>query len=215
MKKTHLFFLNFILVIFSCSSHQSGNTLNVSIAENTKTDKNSSAENLCPHSISGKSDTFSVSKKKITAAEKNIVVKDSADIELLTATAQKWHGGIKGSGGGTYFNFSFIARLSSSFLFVDKAWVGQKFFAVTLTGKSISKNHSFSGGDTLNARITDYVKDTDLNTEMQTGNEPEKQLNIAPPFAYKGAALIGYLSFNNRYYLIVPSFQQLPTLYYP
>jgi hypothetical protein len=147
---------------------------------------------------------------------KKIVSTDSKensieDFTILIATSQDWHGGIKGSGSGTNYEICIITRQPSGLLAIDQLWVGEKFHTAQAVKKfPATSKDGFTANDTVYIHAADHCKSPDNKDTTAT-----EEKNIAPPFLYKGAALIGYKIFGKRMYKTIDAIEKKPTLNYP
>jgi hypothetical protein len=118
-----------------------------------------------------------------------------SDFKIISATSQKWTGGIKGAGSGINYRFTLIVSLSSQELTLDKLWIGSVFHKPRVSKKVFTENLNFQPKDTLFIYASDYFKSPDNPKFEDDGqkNEQEKPVvNIFPPYKYDGEALIGY-----------------------
>lgn len=143
------------------------------------------------------------------------------DFIVLLFTSQDWHGGIKGSGGGTNYEIIAISKQSSAILIIDQLWIGQKNYEITVSKKfpAVAAD-GFSTNDTIFIRANDYRKDPDFknNTEVADSEKRKSapiEVSIDPPFTYQGAALIGYKLNGLRSYKTLDKIIKKPPLFYP
>lgn len=142
------------------------------------------------------------------------------DFSVIYATSQQWHGGIKGSGGGTNYDICIKSFHSSSQMAADELWVGEKYFEIAASRKfPLTSADGFSAGDTLYINASDYRKDADGPKLIDEGEgqkevQDEKQ-KTPPPYRYSGEALIGYKMNGTRKYKEVAIITVKQPLFYP
>jgi hypothetical protein len=198
-------------LIFSCNSNSESSS-----KDNSKQD--STVKNVSDEKKSALNDS-SVNKKEIVKDEKvqnndaSILSKEEDGIKLVKATSQKWAGGARGSGTGTYYCFTFIASLPSNKLNIDEVWIGQKFFNAIQSSSPIFNKPDFKANDSVFIKVNDLIPG-ELNRNIYS-QDSVKKFNTPPPMKYDGAALIGYLENNKRKYFVINSFKELPRLNYP
>jgi|GEM_PF-909268 len=143
------------------------------------------------------------------------------DFIVLSFTLQDWHGGIKGSGGGTNYEITAVSKQSSANLIIDQLWIGQKYYEVTASKKfPASSADGFSANDTIYIHASDYHKDPNFNKNNDSVDSEKQQttettVNIDPPYTYTGAALIGYKLNGLRLYKTIDKIIKKAPLYYP
>lgn len=174
--------------------------------------------------------TESSVKNEVKSPENNIVeTKDNSNIAnssntnpndeliVLNSTAQKWSGGVKGSGSGINYRFTLITKFASTDLIIDKLWIDTTFHTVEVKQKKSFDINKYNSNDTIIIYASDYFKSPDrpkFEGEDKQSTEIEKP-NIKPPYNYNGAALIGYTLKGVRKYKVIDSIQKLNPLYYP
>ncbi|MCF6185571.1 MAG: hypothetical protein L3J56_13300 [Bacteroidales bacterium] len=135
--------------------------------------------------------------------------------ELIKATSQKWHGGIKGSGYGTYYELTIVPNSNSDNLVFDKLWIGKDYFDVQCfqKGKKM-RNNLFAKGDTVTIRVNKANnKYKPMPFITKEGNTViQKEL---PPINYKGAALLSYVYKKKRKYYEINKFTVSEPVFYP
>lgn len=199
------------LLFFGCNSNSESNT-----KDNQKQDsvtKNAGDEKktaLTDSSVNRKED---VKDEKAQNNSTPVVSVANDGIKLIKATSQKWAGGARGSGTGTYYNFVFISQMPSSQMKIDEVWIGQKYFAAIQSASPIFNTPNFKAEDSVFIKVNDIIPG-EINRNMYS-QDSVKKFNTPPPMQYNGVALIGYLENNVRRYLVVNSFKELPRLNYP
>ena len=158
-------------------------------------------------------------KKNSIDNSSNIPVVNNGDISIIYATSQKWHGGIRGSGGGTNYEICITADRSPGIL-IDELWIGKIWHGIKLGHKSGNQTSAVKSViDTIYIYTSDYRKDPDFkNTQVKDTvqiKKPDTTGLKTPPFIYQGVALIGYKFGNLRKYKAVSTFVSKPTLNYP
>lgn len=142
------------------------------------------------------------------------------DFTLGYATSQRWHGGIKGSGGGINYDVSIVSLFSSAQLIIDELWIGEKFHEISASRRFPKTSaDGFVAGDTIYIHASDYIKDPDVPKQVEeVDGQKETQdtlQNTPPPKKYTGEALIGYKINGNRKYKEIEKFSVKPALCYP
>jgi hypothetical protein len=164
-------------------------------------------------------DSSIINTSKNSGDQKAVV--NYTDFIVLSFTSQDWHGGIKGSGGGTNYEITAVSKQSSANLIIDQLWIGQKYYEITASKKfPASSADGFSANDTIYIHASDYHRDSDFNKNTETvGGEKqqttETAVNIDPPYTYTGAALIGYKLNGLRLYKTIDKIIKKAPLYYP
>jgi len=133
--------------------------------------------------------------------------------EIIEATSQKWHGGTRGSGYGTYYKITIIPKTNSNKLKFDKIWVGEKYFNISTfqKGKKM-KNNLFEKGDTITIQINDRTVPKNFpHTEKDKCLIEKHEL----PHKYEGKALLSYTYKGKRKYKEITNFIKKTTLNYP
>jgi hypothetical protein len=207
----NIIFLFVVFVIFSgCQTKTS------KIADNKKNVSNdSSLSSVAPI------DSSLINATKKSGEQKAVV--NYADFIVLSFTSQDWHGGIKGSGGGTNYEITAVSKQSSANLIIDQLWIGQKYYEITVSKKFPSFSaDGFSANDTIYIHASDYRKDPDFNRNIQVTDSETKQIietaeavNIDPPYAYQGVALIGYKLNGQHLYIPIDKIVKKAPLFYP
>ena len=123
-----------LCLMISCNSNSESNSKDESKKDSTF--KNVSEEKEI-------SSFDSSSNQKIIAGDDKHQTNSTAtlnnwdDFKLVLATSQKWAGGARGSGTGTYYCFTFLGGYSSKQLTVDEVWIGQKHFKTVQSASPI------------------------------------------------------------------------------
>ncbi len=134
-------------------------------------------------------------------------------LKIIDATSQKWSGGQRNTGYGTYYEINIVPNANSESLKFDQIWIGEKYFEVSIyqKGKKI-KNNTFSKGDTITININDRTvpKFSQLDTKEKCLTEKHEL-----PFKYKEKALLSFQYKNKRKYKEVEKFTILKELQYP
>jgi hypothetical protein len=197
---------------------------NSKIADNKKSVSSDSSNSAVTKANTSTNNKTSTDKKQPTKNSVEQKVNENyADFSVLSFTSQDWHGGIKGSGGGTNYEITAVTNQSSVNLIFDQLWIGQKFYEITVIKKFPAVTaDGFSANDTIYIHASDYRKDPDFNRNIQVTDSETKKIiktaeatNINPPYVYKGVALIGYKLNGQRVYKIIESIIKKPPLFYP
>lgn len=152
--------------------------------------------------------------------EKPVEIIDTENSEgkaftLISATSQKWHGGIKGSGGGTNYEIILLAQLPSSKLIIDELWIDETFHSVSASCKFPKTSaDGFVKGDTVYVYASIYVKDPNGPKDLNKTDVQETAQNAPPPYDYKGSGLVGYKMNGERKYSEISTFAEKPPLKY-
>lgn len=193
-------------IIISCGSQKNQNTCSQkaidSISVQHKTTDSTAAENISPVN----SDTPE------SLSENNF--------DFISATSQKWQGGVKGSGRGINYVICLRALGSSSQLIIDQLWVGQTFHKISASRKFPKTSaDGFSTGDTIYIFTNDYFKGSDKIEQIESGEKQnevqEAEKDTPPPYIYTGEALIGYKINGNRKYKEIAKITAKSPLFYP
>ncbi len=137
--------------------------------------------------------------------------------ELIKATSQKWHGGIKGSGYGTYYELTIVPNTNSDKLLFDRLWIGKKYFDIQSfqKGKKM-RNNLFGKGDTITIRVNKSVKLKPMPFVRKDDNNDKCLTEKHPlPKEYKGEALLSYVYKGKRKYFEIKHFTVLEPINYP
>jgi hypothetical protein len=205
--------LIFFFVLFMLSAcHNAGNkttSINkATVKDNPAIAKTQLTDTISTLAADKKTNTGNTTVSTTSALQKE---NNSTDITLLYATLQKWHGGVKGSGGGTNYEiFIHVPHLTN--INFDELWIGQVLHETMWRRQP-------AASDTIVVRASDYQKDPS-NRNIPELDSSQTSLNKTPstsppPFAYTGAALLGYKYGEQRMYKIITSFKVKPTLNYP
>lgn len=142
------------------------------------------------------------------------------DITVIYATSQKWHGGIKGSGGGTNYEICVVPSFSSAQLTIDQLWIDEKFHEIS-AGRRFPETSAdgFVAGDTVYISTSVYTKgpgSTKLAEEADVQKETQDIMQNTPtPIKFTGEALIGYKINGKRKYKEIAKITVKKPLYYP
>ncbi len=159
---------------------------------------------------------------ELTTTNNSVLVqtKTNDEIIVLSATSQGWHGGVRGSGGGTNYEICITADHSLNIV-IDQLWIEQIWHSFRLNNKSVTLSPAGSQTfDTIYIYAADYHKDPlyksiqNKDTTPQS-TKPDTTGRKAPPFPYKGVALIGYKYGSRQVYKTVSAFKVKPVLNYP
>ncbi len=133
--------------------------------------------------------------------------------EIIEATSQKWHGGARGSGFGTYYELTIIPKANSEKLIFNQIWIGKKHFKVSTfqKGKKM-RNNLFGKGDTITIMLNDKVELKPLPFVEKDGCLIEKH---ELPYKYEGKALLSYTYKGKQKYKEIESFKKKKVLNYP
>ena len=200
-----------LFLMISCTGNSESSS-----KENDK--KDSTIKNVSEEKKSASIDSSSSNQKIIAGDDKHqtnstATLNNLDDFKLVLATSQKWAGGARGSGTGTYYCFTFLGGYSSKQLTVDEVWIGQKHFKTVQSASPIYNRPDFNANDSIFIKVNDIIPG-ELNRKIYNPDSVAKA-NIPPPMKYNGLALIGYLLNNQRKYFEVKSFKELPRLNYP
>lgn len=193
-KQLYISALGFLLAV-SCSCNRNVVEKNTVVVENTKPPV---PTKTIVDTVVAKS--LDRSQNEDVKTTKGVI---SAEIEILSATSQKWTGGIKGSGSGVNYVFVIVVPLSLQELVIDELWIGETFHKPQISKNENLGNLKFQAGDTLYIYASDYFKSPD-NPKLDTNEQPTEPEtfveNMKPPYKYSGAALIGYTVGGERKY---------------
>ncbi len=133
--------------------------------------------------------------------------------EIIEATSQKWYGGQRDTGYGTYYEINIVPNASSESLKFDQIRIGEKYFEVSTyqKGRKI-KNNTFSKGDTITININDRTVPNFSHLENTEKCLTEKH---ELPYKYKGKALLSFQYNDKRKYKEIEKFTILKELRYP
>jgi len=133
--------------------------------------------------------------------------------EIIESTSQKWYGGQRDAGYGTYYEINIVPNANSESLKFDKIWIGEKYFEVSSyqKGKKI-KNNTFSKGDTITININDR---TVPNFSHQENTEKCLTEKHELPYKYQGKALLSFQYKDKSKYKEIEKFTILKELLYP
>ncbi len=124
-------------------------------------------------------------------------------VKILSATSQRWAGGISDRGGIKY-KVTLIAPASSKVISFDTLWVGDyPLFIEDLFNKDqwVTK---FSKGDTLN-----------FNVELTIVSGVYQQKPAVPPVKYSSEAMLQYMYREKYYYKNIDTLEKLMFLAKP
>ena len=135
----------------------------------------------------------------------------SDDLQLISATSQKWTSGIGISKGTKYF-FSFQTNKSSDKLSINGVWINDKLLIPKVFGiKNKKRTTNFNKQDTIIVMCTEIIKLKNKDIEI-----PEDLKETTPmPYKYNGAALIVYKVGKKEKYLEIEKIKKLNPLNYP
>lgn len=127
--------------------------------------------------------------------------------QLLDSSRQRWVAGIRGAGAGENFEFIIRTTADSRKLVFNGLWVGSEYLEFTVSRKFPALPHDgFKKGDTVYLNATRFFE--------VDGFTPPPRIEKAPPFEYRGQALIACLLNNKQHYLEVPEIRQKPSEHY-
>jgi len=133
--------------------------------------------------------------------------------EIIETTSQRWTGGQRNTGYGTYYEINLIPKVNSEVLIFDQAWIGDKYFEISTfqKGKKM-RNNLFGKGDTITIRINYSFSPKPLPYVEKEKCLTEKH---EIPYKYEGEALISYTYKGKRKYKEIKEFKKLDALQYP
>jgi len=209
--KTIVVFFSLLSILYGCKNP--GNVGSSSVHQNNLKDTSSISKTIPAN------DTGANGKIHTTDNSSDLPKNNKENINVIYATSQVWHGGIKGSGGGTNYEICITSDYDAK-LDIDQLWIGQTSCKFTLRKKSpanISVN--LAAYDTITIFASEYHKDPGFNFNKEDStevkNKPEATITTTPPYAYSGAALLGYKFGGLRMYKTISTFQRKPPLNYP
>ena len=132
--------------------------------------------------------------------------------EVVSATRQKWAGGVPDAGHGENYKFTLVAKKSSSELKIDQLWVGEEFYKIqAYKNLANKKDNSFENSDTIYffAQKREIIYRDNLTFE-----KPKKEIALLP-IKHSGEALIGYNLKGKRKYQSVETIKKIKFLAYP
>jgi len=133
--------------------------------------------------------------------------------EIIETTSQKWNGGQRNTGYGTYYEINIVPKINSEHLVFDQLWIGEKYFEIQTyqKGKKM-RNNLFSKGDTITIQVNNRTVPESLPFAEKEKCLTEKH---ETPFEYEGEALLSYTYKDNRKYKEINNFKKKKALQYP
>ena len=138
-------------------------------------------------------------------------------IKLIKSTDQSWSGGVAGRSGDNYNFVISCTGLSAAFI-PDTLWIGEESLPLS-NGDTIINGHvkiTYSKNKTAAKIEVNARTEKDEYNMRNALPGAEKKASFHPPFAFKGAGLLGYRYKGRQHYFTIGRFTKIfPPINYP
>ncbi len=122
------------------------------------------------------------------------------DFTVVDATSQDWIGGARGSGKGTNYHITLVAKKCSSKLTIDQLWIGEDFYEVEVFKDLANRSDkSFERKDTLHLVVSKLIRKGKVFGVSTYQKPPE----------HVGEAIIGFVKNGKRKYKVIKKLTKL------